>query len=495
MNPAGPPTAPPAPPPPPQSPSPAVSTIRRDLFSAYAASGARVLSWVVVSALVYRASPAHFAVLALVRGTLVLLNYTTVGLLPALVRLLATTRSAADAAAPLPPPGGVLEYARAPGTALRAVYANAMILALGAGAVGQLLVLAYVEAVDVVHHIPGRVPGVPGLVFSLGIGIILRLISDAPAAVLQTAGAIALDNLLVILSEVAWVAGTLVAYGASNSNDFILASTSASYAASGLMLLLARVVCAGRLLPFNWPELGLLDRTIMRTLLGTGSLVALAQFADFLYAPVDYILINRLISAEAVAAYAPVVQVNGGLLLLVGALSAVMLPRAAVAHAAGDAGALRRYYLRGTLAAAGMLAAASVAVWLLAPRIFTLWLGDPLPAAQAVLPLVLLHTVLGGSGGVGRSILLAAGKAKPYAAAVLTAGAGHVVLSYVFVRFFGWGLGGVALGTVAAAVGLCVLWQPWYVLRTLRNMRAADAADAGAIAEAGVAPPPPPEPL
>ena len=245
---------------------------------------------------------------------------------------------------------------------------------------------------------------------------------------------------------------------------------------------------AAYVVPLSWRDVGLMDRAVLRRLLGFGSVVAAAQLADFLYAPVDYILINRLIDPNAVAAYAPVVQVNAGMLLLVAGLSAVLLPRAAVAHAAGDAATLRRYYFRGTLAAAGMLAVAGVAVWALAPWIFRLWLGDPLPAAQAVLPLVLVHTVLGGSAGVGRAILLAAGKAKPYAAAVLITGVCRVMLCYVFIRYFGWRLQGVALATVVAAVAMGVTWQPWYVLRTLRR-EAGKAFEPRAVAAA------PPEPL
>src|SRR5258706_5445789 len=73
-------------------------TMRRDILSAYAASGARVMSWVIVSALVYRRSPPAFAVLALVRGTIGVLNYAALGLLPAMIRMFAATAPAARVA-------------------------------------------------------------------------------------------------------------------------------------------------------------------------------------------------------------------------------------------------------------------------------------------------------------------------------------------------------------------------------------------------------------
>src|SRR5947209_15727134 len=68
-------------------------TMRRDILSAYLASGARVMSWVIVSALFYRRSTDAFALLALVRGTLGILNYLSLGILPAMIRALATAPS------------------------------------------------------------------------------------------------------------------------------------------------------------------------------------------------------------------------------------------------------------------------------------------------------------------------------------------------------------------------------------------------------------------
>jgi O-antigen/teichoic acid export membrane protein len=210
------------------------------------------------------------------------------------------------------------------------------------------------------------------------------------------------------------------------------------------------------------------DWRIQKSLLAFGGLVTLAQLADFLYSPTDYILISRLLTLADVSTYAPAVQLDAGLLTLVTGLSAVLLPVSAVAHGEGDVGRLRRYYVHGTLASTTLLAAAAGAAWLLSPWIFKLWLGDTMPATRAILPLVLVHTVVGGSGAVGRSILLGMGKVKPFTASVLVAGLANVLLSYAFVRFFGWGLRGIVLGTIIAVVARAAVWTPWYVLRTLK---------------------------
>ena len=92
-------------------------------------------------------------------------------------------------------------------------------------------------------------------------------------------------------------------------------------------------------------------------------------------------------------------------------------------------------------------------MWLLAPTILHLWLGNPMPATLVILPMVLVHTVVGVSTAVGRSVLLAMGKVKPFTAAVLIAGASNVLLSFIFVRYCGLGLPGIVLGTILAVVG------------------------------------------
>ena len=65
----------------------------RDIFWAYALSGARVASWIIVYGTLYRrvgAEPA--ALLALVRWTLGLLNYASAGLAPAILHYAAKSQ-------------------------------------------------------------------------------------------------------------------------------------------------------------------------------------------------------------------------------------------------------------------------------------------------------------------------------------------------------------------------------------------------------------------
>lgn len=456
------------------------TTMRRDIASAYVVTAARVLSWVVVSAVVYRRIGADaFGTLALVRATIGLLNYTSLGLAPAMVNLISR---AARPVIEARHGSRMLSYATpVVGEPLRRIYASGAAAAALAAAIGLIVTLVYALLFQRLHAVPNLHGDDIVLVVALmGIGTVLRLASDAPGAILQTSARIARDNTLIAMSELAWAAFVLVV----QDRIYDLAVVPFLYMVSGALLLFARSIAASRIAGPAMFNVKAIDPGAVRTLFSFGLLVTVAQLADFLYAPTDYILINHFFGAASVAVYAPAVQIDAGLLLLVTALAGVLLPKAALAHAANDPQTVRKYYIHGTLASLAVLTAAAVCVWLLSPWILRLWLGDPMIRTQRLLPLVLIHTVVGGSSAVGRSILLGIGKVKPFTISVLIAGVANVMLSYVFVRYFDLGLRGIVLGTIIVVVARAGIWMPWYVLKTLRTAQPAEPI-------AVVVPPPP----
>src|SRR5262245_27416993 len=87
-------------PPPPLEPTSPPSTMRRDLISAYVASGMKVASWAVVSKLlIERGAIEQFALFSFLRGTLSFLNYTSLGLAPAIIHRM--SHSAVQTKSPL----------------------------------------------------------------------------------------------------------------------------------------------------------------------------------------------------------------------------------------------------------------------------------------------------------------------------------------------------------------------------------------------------------
>lgn len=447
------------------------STMRRDIVSAYVAAGARVLSVAIVSAvLLRRTHEVYFAVFVIVRAMVGLSSYFFAGVAPALQRALATAtvqpfgRDPSEAAGSVP----VLAYGRSRRSIDAIVYGNALSLGGVAAIACFALLLIYSNSfIDIHGELVTRYWLLAPFVLRFGLGQLFRNLSEIPAAALQVRGHIALDNCMVAIAELGWASLSVAAIGREYAQTF--AAVASLYLASGFLLMLLRLIAVRVLglrewfadLPPSW--------RITRELLGFGLLVVAAQVADFLYGPFATLLAQHFLGAQAVADYAPALQIDSAMLLTVGAISTVLLPKTATAQARGDIPLVRRYYIRGTFASAAILAFTAVIVLGLAPVIFTLWLGNTKPATRALLPFILIHTVVGGSAMVGRSILLGMGKVKPFTISVLIAGVSNVILSYVFVRYLHLGLNGIIYGTIVAVVGRCAIWMPWYVLRTLRS--------------------------
>ena len=446
---------------------------RRDIFWAYAVSLARVASWIIVYGILYRrVGPEAAALLALVRWTLGLLNYASAGLAPAILHF------AAKASGNEPQPvvsapitgtydSGLFTQDLEPGTrhySLRSVFISGVALSwIGVG-IGLVALWAWALT-------EGRARGVAALVGLFGTGILIDVAADAWGAIIQSRGRIRTDYQCQTSLEIIWaVLATIGIFERERLGLSWQTIVGGGFCVAAVLSATFRAAVARPLIPRRDPDAAPHSAPVARRLLAFGGFVVLAQIAEFLYAPTDFQLIRWLIDLKTVAIYAPAVQVDVGIWLLIGGLSTALLPMSAKQFGEGNFKELRRYYIQGTAISFLLLLAASPLAWLAAPAIFKLWLGDKMKASQQILPLVLVSTVIGGSAAVGRSILLATGNVKPFTASVLIAGVANIILSYCFVQFGDLGLTGIILGTIIAVVARCALWMPWYVLRTLRRL-------------------------
>ena len=463
--------------------------VRHQLLAAYCASGAKVLAWAVAAAVVYRRlGPGPFALLMLLRGTLGLFNHAAFGLGPAVLHFtaLARRRTAGEVVleaaevAPQDARSPTLDYADAavdrdrlrvaPGASAMSVHLHAAILTLPLLSLGLAALAAYDANFPRIHDIAaGTLRTDLQAVWLVGGGVLLRAVGDVAGGTSQATGRFVADQLLAAAADVVWGVACVALFLSSNLSE--LKEVATLYMLTGFLAVLPRAVVArlsaGSCRPAGGRRRYAIGFTFALRLLAYGGLVTLGGVADFLYAPIDYVILNKLVDPLAVAVYAPAIQVDAALILLVTAVAAVVLPRSAIRHANRDAAGVWREYVRAAVASAGVTVVGGVGVYLLSPYLFTLWLGDSLPATRAILPLVLAHTVIGASAGVGRATLLAVGKAGAYAASVLVGGLLNVGLSLWFVHL-GLGLRGVIWGTLASVFLRCVLWLPWYVRRTLR---------------------------
>ncbi|MBV8781566.1 MAG: lipopolysaccharide biosynthesis protein [Phycisphaerae bacterium] len=449
-----------------------ISTMHRDVISAYALTFCRVVAWLIVSAVVFRRYPSeYFAALSLLRWTIGLLAYTSVGLGPAMIHSLAQARHAGRS------PDHI--------DRVKTVRDSGTVLAILAAAATLALTFAYRFSFPWLHHVPDEAmtEQFAGLILFFGLGDALRVLSEPAGAYLQTHDRITADNLILVLGEIAWAVLSLLSLPINHPNVIPVA---AAFTVTSLGVCALRFLCTVDPKDPS-PPWRMADRKIMLSLLAFGSFVLVSQLSDFLYAPTDMILINRLLSANDLAGYAPAVQIDTGLILLMTGLASVLLPKAASAHAAGDAQAVKRYYLLGTLWGGLLLLVVCVGTLAISKPLLRLWLHHPLPQTRAILPLVLINTAIGGSSAVGRSILLGMGRVRALSIAVLVAAITNVICSFCFVRYCNMGLAGIVLGTMVAVVGRCAIWMPWYVLRTLRR---GGLPDHDAISTATLASPP-----
>ena len=432
-----------------------------DLTAAFAASGAKAMAYAVISSLLL-AGGAHapdFAMFTLIRSTLGLLNYASLGIAPAFIRQLAQSLAISSQQDRLSDSATISP---------QRLYASAVYPALLIGAVALLLLLVYSFNFDSIHKVPPTLlQYAPWSAFFVGMAMLFRLLSDIPGGWLQATHKISLDNILLMSADLAWPVLTWVLL---RSTPTPLLAASIAFCICYFGLALARLVAAGvhgapiRSSPRD------VDGPMARHLLGFGLLLTISQLSDFLYAPTDFLLINWFLTPEHLTDYSVVVQLDAGLLLLTSAVSTVLYPRASRAVAVHDVATLRRYYLRGTILTAAMLIIVGVVLIIVAKPLLLIWLKTDRPGARAILPLLLLHTVIGGSIAPARAILFAADKARVFAISAVAAGVINVVISGTLLFYTDLGLVAVITGTVVAVFIRSVIFMPWYTMRVLRNL-------------------------
>lgn len=436
-------------------------SIKLDLVTAFAASGTKALAYMAISRMLYDggAHLADIAMFTVIRSTLGLLNYATLGLAPAFIRqlsgMLATNGAATETAAGTSDP--------------RRLYASAQFPALGIGLIALVCVCVYALLFRHIHNVPEEVwTRAPWAAFVVGLAMLVRLVSDVPGGYLQATHRITLDNLLVLSADALWV---VLTWSLLRAGSTPLIGASLSFCICYGLLSLSRFSAAAVAGAPIFASLSQVDRPMARHLLAFGAMLTLSQLSDFLYAPTDFLLINWFLPKQQWFDYSIAVQIDAGLLLLTSAVALVLYPRASRAVALRDEATLRKYYLRGTAMTATLLTAAAVGLVAIAPVLLRIWLRTDAPGARAILPLVLLHSIVGGSSAPARAVLLAAGRAKVFAISAVVAGVLNVIISYILVRYTSLGLTGVVIGTLIAVILRCAFFLPWYTMRVLHEMR------------------------
>ena len=436
-----------------------------DLASSYALSVARVASWAFVLMIVARrAGFEAMALVALIRGTLNLLAYIPSAVAPPLIRTYVESFAVPTAVPAVAEASNdaMLEYVASPLMAKPASDTGRTVVTL-CGAMTLLAGFAYAFNMTAIHG-AFRDQADARSAFQLAglmiLGHVIRVFGEPAGARLQACGLLWVDNVALVSAEI--LAAAMLAVARDTSEGATLSLLGVAIVLAQFAGFLIRCFAdPRRRLPFAY-------RASVKTTLVAIGVIYLGQVADFLYAPTNQILIDRTLGRRALAAYVPCLQFDSALLLIVSGISVALFPRLARFYQSGDKSKLRQGYLRGSLVSLALLAAGAMIAWMTAPSAVSRWLGRIPEGTLALLPFVLLHTVIGGTAGVGRAVLLAMGRFRAYTISAVIGGVANVGLALLFVLGFGWGLRGVALATIVAVVARCAIWMPWYVLRATR---------------------------
>lgn len=470
-------------------------TLLFDLATSYLLSVVRAGSmFAIVALLSRRTSAGHVAAFLFLRAMLAVLNNLFAGVQPAAIAALRSApapepealagpieqeqiqalHQSRDAAALPPKPIEPSDRERA--FALR-------LAAMAAAAVFAVVVgLATAPLAAATHPLlpAADASAIASFILAFGLGQLARNGCDAASGMLQLRGLLWLDNLLVSAAEAMWVAiafeyvawssSTAVAGDASHAATFSVVGR--SYLLSGVVLFILRWGCGGAAYVRRQPRgvgRSAIRWDVAQRFLSVSGVLALASLGDFLYAGSNNLIINRFLDPLLAADYGQALQVDSVLLLAVAALASVLLPRAALLHERGDVAGLRRAYLTATFVGTLLLAGGAGLFLVFQRQLLTWWLGDAPPRTMAILPLVLCHTVIGGTGGVARSVMLGIGRFRAFTIISIGCGALNAVLGAIFVLGFGLGLRSLVCATIISVALRVAVLMPWYILRTLRE--------------------------
>jgi O-antigen/teichoic acid export membrane protein len=227
-----------------------------------------------------------------------------------------------------------------------------------------------------------------------------------------------------------------------------------------LVFLLIYRTNAHRVCPALQVRVSLVGRHRLREVMGFSVYTLLLDVGYRLNYQLDQLVIGSFLGATPVAVWAPPTRIVTATQQLTNQLNPVLFPTIVESDASAATARLRGILLHGTRLTLALVLPLVVALIALADPIIHIWIGNSVPemmGAVPVLQLLALVTLIRVGAGTATTLLKGANRHQLLAAASVGTGVANVVLSIALVR--GFGLPGVALGTLlplAASTGFVV---------------------------------------
>lgn len=215
-----------------------------------------------------------------------------------------------------------------------------------------------------------------------------------------------------------------------------------------------------RIASFNWP--------ILRKVTNYSGLTLLIALAGLLYWKTDNVVINKLLDPSLLTAYAVIVSFILGVYQLVSRGTGVLMPAMTVLYAQRDTARIARLIYRINRVVVPIAVPCFVYLALFGEEILRLYVGPQYAEYASVFPILALSGIVSCTQATSSSVPQAMGRLGVVAIASATWALVNVLLSVVFVLYFGWKLEGVAAGTTVA---ICLGrggWTPFYIAYLLR---------------------------
>ena len=273
-----------------------------------------------------------------------------------------------------------------------------------------------------------------------------------------------LSNCVVAIGAVANVAGLFLGIALRVSMPVLLVMS------AGCVTLCNFGALLGTLLgykPWLRPRLALLDRSLARELLASGSAFFLIQIAGAVVFSSDNLVVSHYLGAAQVTPYAVTWRLVGITAVLQSLVFPALWPAYAEAYARRDYAWMRRTFsvvLRGTLALNVAFAVLFIAVGM--PMI-RWWAGAAAVPSSALLAAMALWVVISGFMTVESCLLAAVNRTREQGVLSVLAAAVNLGLSIVLVKQMG--SVGVIAGTILSYLLVLVVPQSMIVRSVLRT--------------------------
>lgn len=209
------------------------------------------------------------------------------------------------------------------------------------------------------------------------------------------------------------------------------------------------------------------DFSKLKDLTSMGGWLVVNMVGFLLFLKIDLIVINRYFGASETGTYAAVLQWNSLIRTIAGVLSGVIGPMILISYASNKLSDVIRFSHFGVKFLSLSIAVITGLISGLAGEILGLWLGSEFSEYGLLLVIMLFHLSINLGVLPLLSINTALNKVKLPGIISFLMGSLNLFLAIIFVKYFHWGLYGVAIAGGIALTLKNGLFTPWYAGKIL----------------------------